>query len=149
MSYSHTHAGPHSTDGPLRKLAGTMRTIFDKERLYIGASRPARRPPRMVARELVPVRVAAGSTRRARHLGQPPRAHRGRPDDPRLEQEVPLDDELTVLKLDTADGRSTLAWSNFACHPVVLGGENPNVGPDYPGALRALVERNLGCTASS
>jgi neutral ceramidase len=34
--------------------------------------------------------------------------------------------------------------ATFACHPVVLGGENPNVGPDYPGALRARVEANLG-----
>lgn len=35
LNCSHTHAGPHATEGSLRKLGGSMREIFDKERLYI------------------------------------------------------------------------------------------------------------------
>jgi hypothetical protein len=145
LNYSHTHAGPHVTEGSLRKLGGSMRTIFEKERLYI-ANLPHELVgvASMAARDLVPVRLAGGSVavpgisvnRRERRadgrtiLGWNP--------------EGALDDELIVLKFET-EGSGTLAVvANFACHPVVLGGENPNVGPDFPGALRDLVERNLG-----
>jgi neutral ceramidase len=145
LNYSHTHAGPHVTEGSLRKLGGSMRTIFDKERLYI-ESLPYEivGVAAMAARQLVPVRLAAGAIAvPGISVNRRERAPDGRtilgwnPDGP-------LDDELIVLKLAAEDGQTLAIISNFACHPVVLGGENPNVGPDFPGALRALVERNLG-----
>ena len=33
---------------------------------------------------------------------------------------------------------------NFACHPVVLGPENLEISADYPGAMMAYVEREIG-----
>jgi len=145
LNYSHTHAGPHVTEGSLRKLGGSMRTIFEKERLYI-----QNLPYEIVgvasiaARRLVPVRVAPGSvTVPGISVNRRERTPDGRtilgwnPDGA-------LDDELIVLKFAKRDGEALAIVGNFACHPVVLGGENPNVGPDFPGALRALVERNIG-----
>ena len=145
LNYSHTHAGPHSTDGSMRKLSGNQRTIYEKERLYI-ANLPYEivGVACMAARQLVPVRVGAGT------LAVPGISvnRRERTDDGRTilgwNPDEPLDDELMVLKFATADGQVLAVVVNFACHPVVLGGENANVGPDYPGALRSLVERNLG-----
>ena len=145
LNYSHTHAGPHATEGSLRKLGGTMRTIFEKERLYIeilpyeivGVAT-------MAARDMVPVRLAGGSIR----VPGISVNRRERTEDGRTilgwNPDGALDDELTVLKFATEDGQTVALITNFACHPVVLGGENPNVGPDFPGALRQLVERNLG-----
>jgi hypothetical protein len=145
LNYSHTHAGPHVTEGSLRKLGGTMRTIFEKERLYIESL-----PYELVgvaslaAKDLIPVRLAAGSIKvPGISVNRRERTADGRtilgwnPDGA-------LDDELIVLELETASGDMFAMVANFACHPVVLGGENPNVGPDYPGALRARVEANLG-----
>ena len=146
LNCSHTHAGPHATEGSLRKLGGTMRTIFEKERLYI-ANLPNEivGVATMAARELVPVRLAGGSI----NVPGVSVNRRERTDDGRTilgwNPEGALDDELIVLKLATQDGQTLALVANFACHPVVLGGENPNVGPDFPGALRSLVERNLGC----
>ncbi len=145
LNYSHTHAGPHVTEGSLRKLGGSMRTIFEKERLYI-ASLPYELVgvATMAARDLEPVRLAGGS------IAVPGISanRRERTADGRTilgwNPDEPLDDELIVLKLAKKDGNPLAVVANFACHPVVLGGENPNVGPDFPGALRELVERNLG-----
>jgi neutral ceramidase len=145
LNCSHTHAGPHATPGSLRKLGGSMREIFDKERLYI-ESLPYQISgvATMAARELVAVRLGAGSTA----VPGISVNRRERTNDGRTilgwNPEGALDDELIVLKLATEEGRTVAVVTNFACHPVVLGGENPNVGPDFPGALRALVERNLG-----
>jgi hypothetical protein len=145
LNYSHTHAGPHSTQGSLRKLSGNQRTIYDKERLYIdNLPNEIVGVATMAARTLVPVRAGAGSVFvPGISVNRRERAADGRtilgwnPNEP-------LDDELTVVKVAAPDGSAVATLVNFPCHPVVLGGENPNVGPDYPGALRALVERNLG-----
>ena len=145
LNCSHTHAGPHATAGSLRKLGGSMREIFDRERLYI-ESLPYQISgvATVAAGQLVPVRLGAGSTA----VPGISVNRRERTNDGRTilgwNPEGALDDELIVLKLATEDGRTVAVVTNFACHPVVLGGENPNVGPDFPGALRSLVERNLG-----
>lgn len=147
LNYSHTHAGPHSTEGSLRKLSGNQRTIYEKERLYI-ASLPHlfAGVVSMAAGRLEPVRVAAGSA----HVPGISVNRRERTADGRTilgwNPDLPLDDELSVVKLARRDGSTVALVTSFACHPVVLGGENPNVGPDFPGALRDLVERTLGCS---
>src|ERR1035437_10336446 len=62
LNYGHTHAGRHVTEGSLRKLGGTMRTIFEKERLYIESlSYELVGVASLAARDLIPVRLAAGS----------------------------------------------------------------------------------------
>lgn len=147
LNYSHTHAGPHVTEGSLRKLGGSMRNILEKERIYIQAL-PYKLAgvASMAMRDLVPVRVTAGSDRvPGLSVNRRERTADGRtilgwnPD-------APLDDELSVLKFANREGKVLAIVASFACHPVVLGGENPNVGPDFPGAMRSLVERNLGGT---
>src|ERR1035437_4998423 len=117
LNYSHTHAGPHATAGSLRKLGGSMRTIFAKEKLYIqslpyelvGAAT-------MAARDLVPVRLAAGSI----DVPGISANRRERTADGRTilgwNPDGALDDELIVLKLATENGDTLAMVANFACH---------------------------------
>jgi neutral ceramidase len=146
VNYSHTHAGPHIAEGSLRKLGGAMRTIHDKERIYAQAlPYQLAGAAAVAAGDLSPVRLAAGSIR----VPGISVNRRERTEDGRTilgwNPDGALDDELQVLKFGSRDGQTLALVAGFACHPVVLGGENPNVGPDYPGALRSLVEQNLGC----
>lgn len=56
-----------------------------------------------------------------------------------------LDDELTLLQFVSQDTVSTCATIfNFPCHPEVLWELNPNITADYPGYLRAEVEKQTG-----
>ncbi len=56
-----------------------------------------------------------------------------------------LDDELTLLQFVGRDGIPPYATLfNFPCHPEVLWEHNPHITADYPGYLRAEVERLTG-----
>ncbi len=56
----------------------------------------------------------------------------------------PVDRSVAVVAVDTAAGRPLATLVNFACHPVVLGPENLRISADYPGAMMALVEAEIG-----
>ncbi len=56
----------------------------------------------------------------------------------------PVDYSLTVIGVDSAQGRPIATLVNFACHPVVLGPENLEISADYPGVMTAHVERVIG-----
>jgi hypothetical protein len=56
----------------------------------------------------------------------------------------PIDQRVTVLALDRADGTALATVVGFACHPVVLGPENLELSADYPGAMMAAVESAAG-----
>ncbi len=55
-----------------------------------------------------------------------------------------LDDELTLLQFTGRDGSPLATLFNFPCHPEVLWEHNPHITADYPGSLRAEVERQSG-----
>lgn len=55
-----------------------------------------------------------------------------------------IDPELLVTWLSEEDGTTIATLVNYACHPVVLGPDNQFVSADYPGALAAVVEREVG-----
>lgn len=50
------------------------------------------------------------------------------------------DDTLLVARAFADDGRTLATLVNYACHPTTLAWENKLISPDYPGAMRALVE---------
>lgn len=55
-----------------------------------------------------------------------------------------VDDELTAFQFLNADNRPLITGLNFPCHPEVLWEHNPHITADYPGYLRAEVERQTG-----
>ena len=57
---------------------------------------------------------------------------------------APVDPEIGVICLHKEDGDLAALLVNYACHPVVLGGENRLVSGDYPGALKAILQQRLG-----
>src|ERR1019366_6793205 len=56
----------------------------------------------------------------------------------------PLDDRVTVVRFDTADGRTLATLLNYGCHPTTLGPNNTLYSADYPGVLCREVETAIG-----
>ncbi len=56
----------------------------------------------------------------------------------------PLDYAVGVIAVDTPAGKPIATLVNFSCHPVVLGPENLLISADYPGAMMAQLENEVG-----
>jgi Neutral/alkaline non-lysosomal ceramidase, N-terminal len=56
----------------------------------------------------------------------------------------PVDPTVTVLRIDTADGKPLAVLVNYACHPVVLGADNLRYSADFPGVMNRVVQQELG-----
>lgn len=54
------------------------------------------------------------------------------------------DDTVVVARVTAAHGRLLATVVNYACHPTTLAWQNTLISPDYPGALRELVEQTTG-----
>lgn len=59
------------------------------------------------------------------------------------EKTEPVDREYATIRLDRADGSTLAVLFNYACHPVVMGGDNYQYSADYVGAASAVVETQL------
>jgi neutral ceramidase len=57
------------------------------------------------------------------------------------------DDEVTILRVDGADGQPLAVLMNYGCHPTVLGPSNLAFSADYPGAARAELKKIYPRTA--
>ena len=55
--------------------------------------------------------------------------------------EGPCDHEVRVIKLDSLTGESIATLVNYACHPTIMGPANRLITPDYPGAMKRVVEQ--------
>lgn len=55
-----------------------------------------------------------------------------------------VDPEIIVLRVDAEDGTPIATWINFTCHAVVWSGDNLNISADFPGAVTASVEQQIG-----
>jgi len=58
--------------------------------------------------------------------------------------EGPADDTVLVVRASDTEGRILATIVNYACHPTTLAWENTLISPDYPGALREVVEGATG-----
>lgn len=153
VNVSHTHAGPFVGGGALKR-SGALRTIHDREEAYAQAL-----PHLLVssavaaASSMEPARVGSGTgsiglgvNRRERTAGTEGTAGTLRtilgwnPEGIR-------DTDVGVLRVDRSDGSPLAILVNYACHPVVVGPEDPAVNPDFPGPMRALIEDTTGATA--
>ncbi len=54
----------------------------------------------------------------------------------------PIDEQVGVVRLDTADGRPLAALVNFTLHACV--DARDEIHPDYPGAMRAALQQKVG-----
>jgi hypothetical protein len=54
------------------------------------------------------------------------------------------DDTLLVGRVTDVGGKHVATLVNYACHPTTLAWQNSRLSPDYPGALREVVERASG-----
>jgi len=48
----------------------------------------------------------------------------------------PMDPQVTVVRVDGADGQPVAVRMNYGCHPTVMGHVNLELSADYPGAAR-------------
>lgn len=56
----------------------------------------------------------------------------------------PVDPTVSVLRVDTAEGKPLAILVNYACHPVVFGSDNLKYSADYPGVMIKTVEQAFG-----
>ena len=56
----------------------------------------------------------------------------------------PCDHEVLVVRLDSMDGDPLATLVNYACHPTIMGPPNRLITPDYPGAMKRVVEQAIG-----
>lgn len=54
------------------------------------------------------------------------------------------DDHVVVARVTDEHGRVLAGLVNYACHPTTLAWQNRLISPDYPGAMRELVEAAIG-----
>ena len=54
------------------------------------------------------------------------------------------DDTVLVVRVCEADGALRAILTNYACHPTTLAWENDQISPDFPGAMREVVESATG-----
>lgn len=58
--------------------------------------------------------------------------------------DAPADDTLLVARVQDAEGKTLASLVNYACHPTTLAWQNTLISPDFPGALREVVEQATG-----
>jgi hypothetical protein len=56
----------------------------------------------------------------------------------------PADDTVVVARVTDALGRTVATFVNYACHPTTLAWQNTLISPDFPGAMREVVEQATG-----
>jgi hypothetical protein len=56
----------------------------------------------------------------------------------------PADDTVLVARISNGADRTVASVVNYACHPTTLACQNTLLSPDFPGAMRALVEQATG-----
>ena len=58
--------------------------------------------------------------------------------------EGPSDDTLLVARVTDGEGEPLASVVNYACHPTTLAWQNTLISPDYPGAMREVVQQATG-----
>lgn len=143
LAYTHTHSGP---------VNGSAWTSWIKHGTELVPAYDQSLPGRIAGvawaalQALRPVRLAAG--RGQCRIGVNRRFQR--PEDGAVivgrNWDGPVDPEVLVLRLDDLDGRPVAAVVNYACHPITVGPDCELITPDYPGAMKRVVEQATGAT---
>jgi hypothetical protein len=140
FSCTHTHSGPN-----------TFRLATIAEGLDMAVHYLESLPERIASsvwqaqRNLQPVHAAVGKGRCEMNVNR-----RVRLDDGMIvvgrNPRGPVDHTVRVLRFDDLDSRPVASIVHYACHPTTIAWQTEYFTPDYPGALKPVVERNLGGT---
>ncbi len=134
-------AGSHTHHGPVLELsdeAGKGKGRFDAALRYYQQMEDGIVSAIVEAdRKLVPAKIATGTIdldgfNRNRHTKLLPK---------------PVDNSLTVMRLDSAEGQPIAVLVNFAGHPTSVSGTILKFSADYVGAMRGQIEKEFGGTA--
>lgn len=145
LNVSHTHAGPQAHTGGV-KIGGAQKSLSPAEHRFIDSL-----PDAIVsvvteaASRLEPARVDAGSGTVALGVNRRERTPDGRTI-LGWNPEGIWDREVGVLRVDRTDGTTLALVVNFACHPVVVGPEDPAINADFAGPLRRRIDTELSTT---
>jgi neutral ceramidase len=134
---THTHSGPVPYKSWIEKGYDMVAPWFDN--VYRWCAEAASE----ALANLQPVQLRAG--RGACHINTNRRAVT--PAGERflgINAEGACDHEVIVVRLDAADGNPLATLVNFACHPTIMGPPNRLITPDYPGAMKRVVEHAVG-----
>ncbi len=55
----------------------------------------------------------------------------------------PIDEEVSILRIDGISGEPKAVFVNYACHGTSLGGRNNTVSPEWCGHMLEYVEKNI------
>ena len=58
--------------------------------------------------------------------------------------DAPAEDLVVVGRVEGSEGTPRLSLVHYACHPTTLAWDNSLLSPDFPGAMREVVERETG-----
>jgi len=62
---------------------------------------------------------------------------------------APVDPTVSVLRVDTAEGKPLAVLVNYSCHPVVFGADNLQYSADFPGVMSKTVEQAFTQSSSA
>lgn len=137
VAATHTHSGPMS-------YATDANRPF--ERAYVAwLPHALASTVELADRRRVPARLGTGAATGDIAVNRRQRTAEGRivlgenPDGP-------IDPEVGVVRVDQADGRPLAVVAVYACHAVTMGPPSLLISPDWPGAMRDLVEAVTGAT---
>jgi hypothetical protein len=143
LSYTHTHSGP-TTGGRFGSWTNAGAEMVDP---YTGSL-----PHRIAGaaweavKGLRPARISAGTG----HSEIAVNRRFQRPEDGAVivgrNWDGPVDHDVHVIRIDSVDGEPIAAIVGYACHPITVGPDNDLITPDYPGALKRVVENATGAT---
>ncbi|HVV00758.1 MAG TPA: neutral/alkaline non-lysosomal ceramidase N-terminal domain-containing protein [Verrucomicrobiae bacterium] len=138
-SATHTHTGPVPYKSWIEKGFELVAPWFEL------VARRSAEAAREAIENLQPARVRAGrgqcfinANRRAatatgeRFLG--------------INPDGPCDREVIVIRLDKTNHEPLATIVNYACHPTIMGPPTRRITPDYPGAMKRVVEQAVGGT---
>ena len=143
VNCTHSHSAP--TSSPV-KIGGEQDRIRPEETAYIQAlPHQLLSAVKQAQAQKVPARIAGGVGHAALSMNRRERLSDGRTV---LGDNAagPIDQRVGVVRVDALDGRPLAAIVNYACHPICIGSASRLISPDYPGAMRRVVERETGAT---
>jgi hypothetical protein len=56
----------------------------------------------------------------------------------------PCDHDVLVVRVDSSQGKPLVTLVNYACHATIMGPANKLITPDFPGAMKRVVEGAVG-----
>jgi neutral ceramidase len=140
VSCTHTHSGPGSM--PLRVIGRDDETY--QKHLMERLPESVRLASRKMEEASIGIGSGIAELAASRRVRWPDGTVRFDWMDPNARPENPIDQELNVLTVRGADGKTTCVVINFACHPTTIYGQAWNlISSDFPGVATAFVEKEV------